>query len=99
MMMVSKTGGMTPLQRPHMQMESVEGQHRSSGQYDSVELKSANFSQDQRFSMELSSCLAQEVRTHQSEEVPQVRQQVLNGDYQIDIDSLAAQIMLLGGAY
>ena len=37
MMMVSKTEGMTPLRRPHMQMESVEGQYRSSGQYDSVE--------------------------------------------------------------
>ena len=47
--------------------------------------------------MELSSRLAQEVRTQQSEEVPQVRQQVLNGDYKINIDSLAAQIMLLGG--
>ena len=93
MMMVSKTEGMTPLRRPHMQMESVEGQYRSSGQYDSVELNS----QDQRFAMELSSRLAQEVRTQQSEEVPQVRQQVLNGDYKINIDSLAAQIMLLGG--
>ncbi len=97
MMMVSKTGGMTPLQRPHMQMESVEGQYRSSGQYDSVELKTAHYSEDQRFSLELSSRLAQEVRTQQSEEVPQVRQQILNGDYQINIDSLAAQIMLLGG--
>lgn len=96
-MMVSKTGGMTPLQRPHMQMESVEGQHRSSGQYDSVELKATHYSQDQRFSLELSSRLSQEVRTQQSEEVPQIRQQVLSGNYQIDIDSLAAQIMLLGG--
>ena len=66
MMMVSKTGGMTPLQRPHMQMESVEGQYRSSGQYDSVELKTAHYSQDQRFSLELSSRLSQEVRTQQS---------------------------------
>lgn len=97
MMMVSKTEGMTPLRRPHMQMESVEGQYRSSGQYDSVELKATHYSQDQRFSMELSSRLAQEVRTQQSEEAPQVRQQVLNGDYKINIDSLAAQIMLLGG--
>ena len=55
-----------------MQMESVEGQYRSSGQYDSVELKATHYSQDQRFSMELSSRLAQEVRTQQSEEVPQV---------------------------
>lgn len=93
MMMVSKTEGMTPLRRPHMQMESVEGQYRSSGQYDSVELKATHYSQDQRFAMELSSRLAQEVRTQQSEEVPQV----LNGDYKINIDSLAAQIMLLGG--
>lgn len=96
-MMVSKTGGMTPLQRPHMQMESMEGQYRSSGQYDSVELKVTHYSQDQRFSLELSSRMSQEVRTQQSEEVPQVRQQVLNGEYQINIDSLAAQIMLLGG--
>ena len=96
-MMVSKTGGMTPLQRPHMQMESMEGQYRSSGQYDSVELKVTQYSQDQRFSLELSSRMSQEVRTQQSEEVPQIRQQVLNGEYQINIDSLAAQIMLLGG--
>lgn len=81
-----------------MQMESVEGQHRSSGQYDSVELTATHYSGDQRFSLELSSRMAQEVRTQQSEEVPQIRQQVMNGDYRINIDSLAAQIMLLGGA-
>lgn len=97
MMMVSKTGGMTPLQRPHLKMENAEGQNRSLGQYDSVELQAANYSQERRFSMELSSRMAQEVRTQQSEEIPKLRRQVEDGEYQVDIESLAAQIMLFGG--
>ena len=96
-MMVTKTGGMTPLQRPHMQLETVEGRPRTSGQYDSVELQSTHYSQDQRFSIELASRISQEVRTQRAEDIAQVRQQVQTGSYQVQVDSLARQILLLGG--
>ncbi|MDR3765420.1 MAG: flagellar biosynthesis anti-sigma factor FlgM [Butyricicoccus sp.] len=95
MMMIQKPGGITPLQMPRMQAESSETRAVRAGQYDRVELSAC--SDEQRFAKELAGRLSQQMRTHQSEELPKLKEQVQNGTYQYSIDELAVQIMLFGG--
>ena len=95
-MMIQKPGGITPLQMPRMQAESNEGRTVRAGQYDRVEL-TYTASEEQRFAKELAGRLSQQVRTHQSEDISQLKEQVQSGTYSYSIDELAVQIKLLGG--
>ena len=94
-MMIYKTTGMTPLHTANMQSECNRNNSVRSVQYDRVEVK--NYSQDERFALELSSKISQEVRIGQPEKVSELKTQVQNGEYKYDLDKLTAQIMLFGG--
>lgn len=96
-MMITKTGGFAPLAIHRSQAEENESQTSGVAQFDRVELTSAQYTAEQRFAHELAGRVAQEVRTHRSDELAQLKEQVQNGTYQYNIDELAARIMLLGG--
>ena len=97
-MMITKTGGVTPLQMHCTQAEGLDGAAGRARQYDRVELTTTQYTQEQRFARELAGRIAQEVRTQQSEQVPRLREQVEAGTYRYSIYELAVQILLFGGA-
>lgn len=93
-MMIYKTSGITPLQAASIQPTLNKTSAVQKGQYDRVEV--SNYSKEQRFALELSSKLSQEVRVGR-DDLSEVKQQVQSGEYKIDIDKLTTQIMLFGG--
>lgn len=94
-MMIYKTTGMTPLQAANVQSGTNRTNSTRPVQYDRVEV--TNYSQEQRFALELSSKISQEVRVGQPDKVSELKQQVQNNEYNYDLDQLTAQIMLFGG--
>lgn len=96
-MMISKTGGLSPLAIHRPQIEENESQPAGTAQFDRVELTSSQYTEEQRFVHELAGRIAQDVRTHRCEVLPELQEQVQKGIYQYDINELAARIMLFGG--
>lgn len=96
-MMIHKTGGMTPVPMTQGTAEHAVSRGAPTGEYDRVELASAQYSGVERFAKELASRLSNEVRVHRSEELPQLAQQVQQGSYQVSINELAVQILCFGG--
>lgn len=94
-MMIYKTTGMTPLQTANMQSGCNRNNSIHSVKYDRVEVTS--YSQEERFALELSSKISQEVRKGQPEKVSELKTQVQNDEYDYNLDKLTAQIMLFGG--
>lgn len=94
-MMIYKTNSVNPLQAANVQSGTNRGSAVRAGQYDRVEV--TNYSEDQRFALELSGKLSREVRMGKTEQLPQLKQQIENNEYSYDLEQLTAQIMLFGG--
>ncbi len=94
-MIIYKTNGMAPLQAANVQSGTNRSSAVHAGQYDRVEV--TNYSGEQRFALELSGKLSREVRMGQTEQLPQLKQQIENNQYGYDLEQLTAQIMLFGG--